>query len=236
VCLACGIFGSLLMLFISKTLKKSNYGIGILRRGDRGDLLIHHAHEISEKLKIKLPEIGVFKSREISAFATGAGNLSLIALSTGLLERLSPNQIRAVLAHEISHVANGDMYEIAAVQGIISGFVLICARVFCGTFLIPTISLSRILVEIFIGLVGYAIVCKMYRSSEHLADAGAAKVVGAKSMIEVIEITQGERIISDGLSSLAVSPKNGSAFFGKIFSTHPSVASRISHLMRIKVK
>ncbi|WP_372749536.1 protease HtpX, partial [Litorivivens sp.] len=131
----CGIFGmsgSLISLFLSKWMAKRSTGTQIITepRNREERWLIQTVQELSDKAGIKMPEVGIFPSHSSNAFATGWNrNDALVAVSAGLLQRFRPEEVKAVLAHEIGHVANGDMVTLTLIQGVVNTFVMFFARV-----------------------------------------------------------------------------------------------------------
>jgi len=131
-CAVFGFAGSLVSLFISKWMAKMTTGTQIITqpRTRHEQWLLQTVEELSREAGIKMPEVGIFPAYEANAFATGWNrNDALVAVSQGLLERFSPDEVRAVLAHEIGHVANGDMVTLALVQGVVNTFVMFFARI-----------------------------------------------------------------------------------------------------------
>ena len=131
-CAVFGFAGSLVSLFISKWMAKMSTGTQIISqpRTRHEQWLLQTVEELSREAGIKMPEVGIFPAYEANAFATGWNrNDALVAVSQGLLERFSPDEVRAVLAHEIGHVANGDMVTLALVQGVVNTFVMFFARI-----------------------------------------------------------------------------------------------------------
>ncbi|WP_046880089.1 protease HtpX, partial [Pseudomonas aeruginosa] len=135
-CAVFGFAGSLVSLFISKWMAKMSTGTEVISqpRTRHEQWLLQTVEELSREAGIKMPEVGIFPAYEANAFATGWNkNDALVAVSQGLLERFSPDEVKAVLAHEIGHVANGDMVTLALIQGVVNTFVMFFARIF-GNF------------------------------------------------------------------------------------------------------
>src|SRR5690554_2735363 len=131
-CAVFGFAGSFISLFLSKWLAKKSTGTRVIDqpRNAREQWLVQTVAELAGKAKIGMPEVGVFPAQQSNAFATGWNrNQALVAVSEGLLQRFSQDEIRAVLAHEIGHVANGDMVTLALIQGVVNTFVMFFARI-----------------------------------------------------------------------------------------------------------
>lgn len=131
-CAVFGFAGSFVSLLLSKTMAKMSTGTQIIEQPQtaREQWLVETVRELSEKASIGMPEVGIFHSPEANAFATGWNkNAALVAVSEGLLDRFSPNEARAVIGHEIGHVANGDMVTLSLIQGVVNTFVMFFARI-----------------------------------------------------------------------------------------------------------
>ena len=188
---------------------------------------------------IKMPEVAIYEAPEMNAFATGATrNSALIAVSTGLLDQMQQDEIEAVLGHEISHVANGDMVTMTLIQGVVNTFVIFLARVI-GSVIDRAISGDRgggiayfaivIVLQIVLGLFASMIVAAFSRWREYRADAGGADLAGREKMIAALARLSGNH----GENSL---PKAIQAFgisgggMRKLFSSHPPLEQRIAAL------
>lgn len=197
----------------------------------------------ADMVGIKMPEVAIFDSPEVNAFATGmTKNSSLVAVSTGLLNKMSKDEAEAVLAHEVSHIANGDMVTLTLIQGVVNTFVMFLSRVVGyavdkiifktekGTG--PAFFVTMIVAELVLGVLASIIVMWFSRQREFRADAGAAKLSGSKKMIAALER------LRDGHEPSAL-PKQMAAFgisggfasgLKKLFATHPSLDDRIAAL------
>ena len=192
------------------------------------------------------PELAIYQSSQINAFATGMSrNNSLVAFSSGLLEAMTDDEIEAVMAHEISHIANGDMITLTLIQGVINTFVFILARVI-GHFVDRVILknnrghgigfwVATILAEIILAVLASIIVLWFSRQREFKADAGAAWLVGKNKMISALEKLQSNyepSQLPDQIKALGVS---GSSHRGilELFSSHPPLSHRISALKNL---
>lgn len=197
----------------------------------------------AEMVSIKMPEVAVFDSPEVNAFATGmTKNSSLVAVSSGLLNKMSKDEAEAVLAHEMSHIANGDMVTLTLIQGVVNTFVMFLSRVIGymidkvifkterGTG--PAFFVSMIIAELMLGVLASIIVMWFSRQREFRADAGAAKLSSAKKMIAALERLQAEHEPSALPKQMAAFGISGGGASGlkRLFSSHPDLSERIAAL------
>ncbi|WP_286935778.1 protease HtpX, partial [Pseudomonas sp. UBA6554] len=199
-CAVFGFAGSLVSLFISKWMAKMTTGTQIISqpRTRHEQWLLQTVEELSREAGIKMPEVGIFPAYEANAFATGWNrNDALVAVSQGLLERFSPDEVRAVLAHEIGHVANGDMVTLALVQGVVNTFVMFFARII-GNFVDKVIFkneegqgiayyVATIVAELILGILASMIVMWFSRRREYRADEAGAQLAGTAAMIGALQ-------------------------------------------------
>jgi heat shock protein HtpX len=252
-CLIWGFGGSFISLLLSRFTAKKLMGVEIINPNiadPEYQALLKLIHDLSKKAGIKkMPQVGIYPSEEINAFATGpTKNRALIALSVGLLKRMNTDQIIGVVAHEISHIANGDMITLTLIQGVVNSFILFFARIVA--YLITQnareefkriINYSLILVfEIIFRLFGTIVVAAFSRHREFRADAGGAKLVGSDKMISVLNALKYQsnithnKIDSPNLAAFKIYGKNGN-IFSFLFATHPSLDSRIDRLVNTKL-
>ncbi|BGD27904.1 protease HtpX [Pseudomonas aeruginosa] len=198
-CAVFGFAGSLVSLFISKWMAKMSTGTEVISqpRTRHEQWLLQTVEELSREAGIKMPEVGIFPAYEANAFATGWNkNDALVAVSQGLLERFSPDEVKAVLAHEIGHVANGDMVTLALIQGVVNTFVMFFARIF-GNFVDKAILknedgpgigyfVATIFAELVLGILASIIVMWFSRRREFRADAAGAHLAGTGAMIAAL--------------------------------------------------
>ena len=252
-CLIWGMAGSFISLFISKWMAKTMMGVVVVSPTDhRWGTLVRRVHEISRRAGLKtMPEVGVFDSPVINAFATGRSrNNSLVAVSTGLLHKMNEDEVEGVLAHEVAHIANGDMVTMALLQGVINAFVMFLARVIAYAIQTsmrgnndregsssPIGGLSYFItvfvLEIIFGIIASIVVMKFSRWREYRADAGSAALVGKGKMIAALEALRGdfslmeETQMKPAVQTMSISSKGG---FLKLFSSHPDLDDRIRAL------
>jgi heat shock protein HtpX len=247
-CAVFGFAGSLVSLLISKWMAKMSTGTQIITqpRTRHEQWLMQTVEELSRAAGIKMPEVGIFPAHESNAFATGWNkNDALVAVSQGLLERFSPDEVRAVLAHEIGHVANGDMVTLALIQGVVNTFVMFFARIF-GNFVDKVILknedgpgigffVATIFAELVLGILASVIVMWFSRKREFKADEAGANLAGTGAMIAALQRLRAEQEMPVNMpSSLAAFGINGGLKHGLagLLMTHPPLEDRIEALRR----
>lgn len=244
-CLAWGMIGAFISLLLSKPMAKWMVGVKVIdpaRPGQYADLY-NLVQNISRAAHLaKVPEVGVYESDELNAFATGATkNSSLVAVSTGLLQRMNRDELEGVLAHEISHITNGDMVTMTLLQGIMNAIVMFLARVIAFAISQNVKEESRywvrwisvFVLEIAFSLLGMLIVMGFSRYREYHADAGSAKLVGSNKMIAALEAIKRYRdqiLVDKSNPSLATLKINGAKNWLTPFASHPALEDRIKAL------
>lgn len=249
LCLIWGMTGSFISLALSKVMAKWMMGVEIIdARGPYGHLYTS-IQRLSQAARIPMPEVGIYNSPEVNAFATGPSQSSaLVAVSTGLLERMNANEVDGVLAHEVSHIANGDMVTMTLIQGVVNAFTMFLARIISYGV---TMAISRndddgpsvlnsgiyfiitLVLDIIFSILGSIVVAYFSRQREFRADAGGAKLAGRASMIAALENLQRtfdavEDNRAPSMASLKISSHKGGWF--ALFSTHPPLEDRIAAL------
>jgi heat shock protein HtpX len=249
-CLVWGFVGSGISLLLSKFMAKSMMGVEIVDdRGAYGDL-VRKVHQMARQAGIeKMPEVGVYQSPEVNAFATGPSkNNALVAVSTGLLQQMNSDEVEGVLAHEVAHVANGDMVTMALIQGVVNAFVMFFARI--AAFALQNVlsgdrdddrpastgwayHLSVMVFEIIFSFLGMFVVAYFSRLREFRADKGGAQYAGKYKMVSALKRLQQKIDLvddsQDAVKTLKISSKKGLMNF---LSTHPSLEDRINALER----
>jgi len=192
-----------------------------------------------------MPELAIFDAAEPNAFATGASrNKALVAVSTGLLRQMRPEEVEAVLGHEVTHVANGDMITMTLLQGVLNTFVLLLSRVL-GQIIDravfrsergygPGYFLSVIVLQIVLGILASMIVMAFSRWREFRADAGGARLAGRERMIAALERlrrSQQPGQLPESVEAFGVRGRTG-AGIKRLFMSHPPLAERIAALQR----
>ncbi len=240
-----GFAGSLISLAISKWSAKRLTGAKVIEtpRNETESWLLNTVQRQAQVAGIGTPDVAIYDSPEINAFATGARrNSALVAVSTGLLKQLGKDQIEAILAHEVSHVANGDMVTLALIQGVVNTFVIFLSRVigFLVDRLIfrtergygPGFFIASIVAQIVLGILASTIVMWFSRQREFRADAGGARLAGRDSMIGALEglrrLHQPSQL-PKSMQAFGISGGRASGF-KRLFMSHPPLEERIAAL------
>lgn len=239
-----GFGGSLISLAMSKFIAKRSVGarvIGEPRTAEEA-WLVATVRQLAQKAGIGMPEVAIFDSPQPNAFATGARrDAALVAVSTGLLQRMQRNEVEAVLGHEITHVANGDMVTLTLIQGVVNTFVIFLSRLI-GRFVDqvffrsergngPGFFITVIVAQLVLGLLASIIVAWFSRQREFRADSGGAHLAGRGNMVAALERLQqasSPASLPAGMQALGIS--GGVARFGALFMTHPPLPVRIAAL------
>jgi heat shock protein HtpX len=241
--LVVGFGGAFISLLMSKPLAKWSTGAQILNGTENTDAawLVATVHKLADRAGINMPEVAIYEG-EPNAFATGAfKNSALVAVSSGLLQSMTREEVEAVLAHEVAHVANGDMVTLTLIQGVVNTFVVVLARV-VGYFVDKVILkndregtgigylVTVIACEIVFGIAASIIVAWFSRQREFRADAGSAQYMGnATPMIHALSrlggLTPGE--LPKSMAMAGINDKPG---FMALFSSHPPIEQRIAAL------
>lgn len=251
MCFMYGMVGSMISLFMSKWLAKRSTGTQVIEQpsNDVEAWLLDTVRRQAEAVNIDMPEVGIFDNPSPNAFATGWNkNKALVAVSTGLLHTMNQDEVEAVLAHEIGHVANGDMVTLALVQGIVNSFVMFFARtvgllidkaVFRNESNTPGIGyyISSMVLDIVFGIVAQAIVMWFSRYREFRADEMGAKLAGKQAMIDALQAlkpaSQQVDTMPQGMKAFAINEGKGGFSFAQLFATHPSLDDRIHALQQL---
>jgi heat shock protein HtpX len=238
-----GFGGSFISLLLSKTMAKRSTGARVIEqpRNDEEAWLLATVRDQAERAGIGMPEVAIFDAPEPNAFATGANrNAALVAVSTGLLRRMSRNEVEAVLGHEVAHVANGDMVTLTLIQGVVNTFVIFLSRVI-GRFIDqvvfrnergngPGFFISVMVCQMLLGILASIIVFWFSRQREYRADAGGASLAGRANMIAALErlkaSTPGQ--LPESLQAFGISGAPGK--LGRLFLSHPPLEERIAAL------
>lgn len=248
-CLIWGFGGAFISLALSRVMAKWMMGVKLVDpQTSNPELrnLVYKIHGFARKAGIeKMPEVGYYEAEDLNAFATGpTKNRSLVAVSTGLLNSMNEKELDGVLAHEVAHIANGDMVTMTLVQGIVNAFVMFLARVigfFASQFVDeekrPMVQFGIVIaLEIVLGILGMIVVSAFSRRREYRADSGGAALSSRDSMISALErlkVNVGIPQADDqpAIASLKISGKTGGLL--KLFSTHPDLDDRIAKLQAV---
>ncbi len=249
-CAVFGFGGSLISLFLSKWMAKRSTGTVIIEQARSSDeqWLLSTVKSLSTDAGIGMPEVGIFPSQSSNAFATGWNrNAALVAVSAGLLQRFSRAEVRAVLAHEIGHVANGDMVTLTLIQGVVNTFVLFFSRIIGHTVDRVIFKNERgygigywvttIVAQMVLSILASMIVMWFSRWREYRADAAGASLAGSQAMISALQRLQAEQNLPQDmpgeLTAFGISEqlKQGAA---RLFSSHPPLLERIQALQNAR--
>jgi heat shock protein HtpX len=246
--LVVGFTGSIISLLMSKPMAKWSTGARVIEAPSSSTelWLVDTVKKLAARAEIGMPEVAVYDG-EPNAFATGAfKNSALVAVSTGLLQSMTKEEVEAVLAHEVAHVANGDMVTLTLIQGVVNTFVVFLSRV-VGFFVDRALSrgsdssgpgpgymITVIVSQIVFGIAASVIVAWFSRAREFRADAGAAKLMGTpQPMVKALARLGGMEpsSLSKSMASLGINNKPG---FAALFSSHPPIEDRIAALRALQ--
>ena len=240
-----GFAGSIISLLMSKKMAAMSVGAQIITQpqGDVEHWLVETVRRQANQANIGMPEVAIYDSPDVNAFATGANkNNALVAVSTGLLRSMSKSEAEAVLAHEISHVANGDMVTLTLIQGVVNTFVFFFSRII-GNFVDRVILkneddgpgigffVSSLVAQIFLGFLATIIVMWFSRQREFRADVVGANLSGRQNMINALKRLQSAHEpehMPEKVAALGISGKRGGMM--RLFMTHPPLEERIARL------
>ncbi len=243
-CFVWGLGGALISLLISRWMAKRGMGVKLVdgNTGDAdADWLHRTVQRLAQQAQLPMPEVGIYNSPEVNAFATGPSkNRSLVAVSTGILKAMKRNELEAVLGHEMSHVANGDMVTMTLLQGVMNAFVMFVSRIIASVVAGNARDERgssmmyfgvRVVAEIVLGLAGSLITASFSRHREFRADAGAAQLVGSENMVAALRrLAEGPQVMDPRAPALASFKISGAPGFMALFSTHPLLEHRIQAL------
>ena len=253
-CGVVGFSGAFISLAMSRWMAKMMMGVQVINPTHPGTIaereLLQTVHRLAQKAGITtMPEVGVYDSPEVNAFATGpTKSRALVAVSSGLLHQMDNRAVEGVLAHEIAHVANGDMVTMTLLQGVVNTFVMFFARIAAWgisnavarnsdddrgpSHLIHMISV--IVFEILFSLLGAIVVAAFSRWREFRADAGGARLAGREKMVHALQSLKNTMAIAgDHQAAVATLKINGKASgFLALFSSHPDLDTRIEALKK----
>lgn len=259
-CALWGTAGAFISLFTSKFIAKKSMALKIIDPnaavGEEKNIL-ELIHSLARKAGLKtLPEVGIYNSPELNAFATGpTKNNSLVAVSSGLLQKMNPAEIEGVLGHEITHITNGDMVTMTLILGIINAFALFLSRIVAYVISVgaagrdnneggsisgpgPMFFMLSMIFDILFTFLGSILVAAFSRHREYRADKGGAVLAGRDKMIEALQALQKNMEPEDtrapSLATLKISHKSGG--FRALFSSHPPLELRIARLQNEKIQ
>jgi len=249
-CLVWGMAGSFISLQMSRWIAKRATGVQLIegRTGQAElDSLYATVERLARQANLPMPEVGVYESPEVNAFATGPSkSRSLVAVSSGLLRSMRQEEVEGVLAHEVAHIANGDMVTMTLLQGVINAFVMFAARVIAH-FMTRTgddrggsgggmYFLTVMVLQIVFGILGSLITSWFSRQREFRADRGGATLAGRDRMLAALRRLAANRELVDtrheGLATMKI---NGAGRWMVFFSTHPPIETRIAALEKAQL-
>ena len=244
-----GFSGSIISLLMSKWMAKMSVGAQVIEnpQDPTERWLVETVRRQAQAAGIGMPEVAIYDAPDVNAFATGWNrNDALVAVSTGLLHSMSRDEAEAVLGHEISHVANGDMVTLALIQGVVNTFVVFFAKII--GILVDRVLLkndprngpgigafvAEIAAQIVLGILASIIVMWFSRQREFRADAGGANLAGRQKMIGALErlkMNHEQAAMPQNMAAMAISSQGG---FSRLFMTHPPLDERIEALRAAK--
>ncbi|MDP3031058.1 MAG: protease HtpX [Rhodocyclaceae bacterium] len=239
-----GFGGAFISLAISKWSVKRSMGVQVIEAPANSTefWLVETVRKYSSAAGIKMPEVGIFDSPDVNAFATGmTKNSSLIAVSTGLLQQMTRPEAEAVLGHEVAHAANGDMVTMALIQGVVNTFVMFLSRVIGHTVdrVVfknerghgPAFFVTMIIAELVLGVLASIIVMWFSRQREFRADRGGASLAGRRNMIAALERLNAlhPQPLPDKMAAFGIAG-GGNGGIKRLFMTHPPLEERIAAL------
>ena len=240
-----GFAGSFISLLLSKWMAKRSVGAQVIEAPSNAteQWLFNTVKRQAEQAGIGMPEVAIYDSPEINAFATGWNrNNALVAVSTGLMNNMTQDEAEAVLGHEISHVANGDMITLTLIQGVVNTFVIFFSRII--GYLVdrlvfkvergegPAFFIVSMIAQVVLGILANMIVMWFSRYREFHADAGGASLAGRHKMIAALErlkLNHEETALPKSVAAFGIS---GGGAFSRLFMTHPPLEERIEALRR----
>jgi len=252
-CLIWGFVGSFISLGISRLMAKWLMGVKIIDESNSAEdskIILNMVKKISLEAGLEhIPQVGIYNSKEVNAFATGpTKKRSLVALSTGLLNRMSKEEIEGIIGHEISHITNGDMITMTLLQGIVNAFVMFLARIL--VFFISSLGKEKnrsshtnnyflvYIFEIIFMILGSMVLAFYSKKREYRADENSARLLGKEKMIKALSSLKSMYEIKDlkkqhpSFQTLMIS-NNSKRGLLNLFSTHPLLADRIERLKNL---
>jgi heat shock protein HtpX len=241
-CLVWGMGGAVISLLMSRWIAKRAMGVQMIH-GPTGqgelDWLYRTVERLTQQAQLPMPEVGVYDSPEVNAFATGPSRRkSLVAVSSGLLRTMRPEEVEGVLAHEVAHIQNGDMVTMTLIQGVVNAFVLFLSRILASIvrqavderYAYILGFAVTIFLDIVLGFLGMMIVAWFSRAREFRADAGGASLAGRGNMISALRRLQSTQQLVDNSEPAMATLKISGRRVWALMSTHPPLETRIRAL------
>ncbi len=247
MCALWGFGGAFISLLLSRWMAKKMMGVELIdanTQDPRAREILNMVYNLSQRAGLeKMPEVGIYESPEVNAFATGPSrNRSLVAVSSGLLARMTRDEVEGVIGHELAHVANGDMVTMTLIQGVVNAFVMFFARILANIISSQVDERMRggvyfglsLLFDIMFGILGSVVVAYFSRVREFRADQGGALYAGRDKMIGGLRRLQSmyDQMPADqsNLATMKISNRPGGIF--ALMSTHPPLEERIRRLQQ----
>ena len=258
MCVVFGFTGSLISLFASKFMCKKAYGVQVISkpRTAREQFLVRTVGELAGKAGFSMPEVGIYNAAEPNAFATGASrNNALVAVSSGLLDSMSEDEVKGVLGHEVTHISNGDMVTMSLLQGVLNTFVYFFSYIAAmavssmaggrdgrseeggsgGSS--TTFMMTNMLFQTVFGVLANIILMWFSRHREYRADEGSARLEGRSCMIGALQALQrGTQPTPSSQGQFSALCINGAGGLSELFMSHPPLEKRIAALRALQIK
>ena len=240
MCAVFGMGGSFISLLMSKMIAKRSVGARVIENPSTNEetWLVNTVRRQAELAGIGMPEVAIYDSPEINAFATGANkNNALVAVSTGLIRSMNRDEAEAVLGHEVSHVASGDMVTLTLIQGVLNTFVYFFARIVAnmvnrGNNSAFTYFMTVMAFQAIFGILASIIVMGFSRYREYRADSGGADLAGRQKMIAALERLKSNQTDSQLDGQLTAFGISGKRAWSELFMSHPPLEKRIAALQQ----
>jgi len=253
-CLVWGMGGAFISLGLSRIMAKFAMGVKVIdpnATSGQGQALIQMVSRLARSANIPMPQVGVYQSPDINAFATGpTKSRSLVAVSSGLLDRLDQGEVEGVLGHEITHIANGDMVTMTLLQGVVNAFAMFLSRVIAwaimqgrrsddderpGVGSYYMVFMIQMAIEMVFMVLGSLLIMAFSRWREFRADAGSARIGGRENMVRALQALQRDvgvarQTAQPAIQALRISSPGG---FGRLFMSHPPLEERIARLQQM---
>ncbi len=252
MCAIFGFTGSVISLFLSKFMCKKAYGVRVISnpRSEREQYLVNVVTDMARRYGFNTPEIGIYESADMNAFATGASkNSALVAVSSGLLYNMNPSELKGVIGHEMSHIENGDMVTMSLLQGVLNTFVYFFSYIAAslisnamsrssdenssgGNFFV--FHMVNMLCQIGFGLLANLILMWFSRHREYRADAGSATLGGKDCMIRALQALKRSAEPQPAKGQFAALCIQGGSSMSELFMSHPPLDKRIAALQALQ--
>ena len=244
-CLIWGMAGSFISLQMSRWIAKRATGVRLVdgRTGNaEADWLYRTVERLARQTNLPMPEVGIYESPEVNAFATGPSkSRSLVAVSSGLMRAMRQDEVEGVLAHEVAHIGNGDMVTMTLLQGVVNAFVMFFARLIAHVLTRSgddrngggSYFLVMMVLQVVLGILGSLVTSWFSRQREFRADAGGARLAGRDKMVGALRrLAANAQMVDTRHEALATMKINGAGRWMVFFHTHPPLEVRIAALER----